>query len=426
MKSGLLLGVVVCTGCLMAPVTQAQTDVAEQLVDEISRSRELLAQREREIATASSRLSQQINRAQQSVVELRRAAAELQRVSDEQTLGLDVLEARLQQWQQQETYQQNLLADFLGRVHGADRRNESFDDTLSALRGAIARIDGRLTPTFEPRVAILESGAAVTGQALSLGPSVWFLHDDGGGLLAPAEPQDEARLVWPFAGQALAELRQLAVTGQASLTLDPTLGRYLELEASRQSLLEHLRAGGVWVLPILGFALLSLVIAAIKITQFARLPKLESAMLVNQATAGNLGRAANLEPLASLFELLRQPATAQQREDRLFDFLVGERARLQHLIGAVAITATVSPLLGLLGTVSGMISTFQSMTVFGSGDPSVVSGGISEALVTTELGLVVAVPSLIIHALLKRKADAYAEQLEATASALADRAQAKG
>ena len=58
------------------------------------------------------------------------------------------------------------------------------------------------------------------------------------------------------------------------------------------------------------------------------------------------------------------------------------------------------------------------MTIFGAGDPAIVSGGISEALVTTEMGLVVAIPALIIHALLARKSGAYLQQLEATAIAL--------
>jgi biopolymer transport protein ExbB len=102
----------------------------------------------------------------------------------------------------------------------------------------------------------------------------------------------------------------------------------------------------------------------------------------------------------------------------LFALLVAERSRLERFLGAIAVTATVSPLLGLLGTVSGMISTFNMMTLFGAGDPSIVSGGISEALVTTELGLIVAIPALIMHALLSRKAGSYVESLEACAIAI--------
>jgi len=92
-----------------------------------------------------------------------------------------------------------------------------------------------------------------------------------------------------------------------------------------------------------------------------------------------------------------------------------DKHKLDNYIGAIAITASVAPLLGLLGTVSGMIETFKMMTLFGSGDPEVVSGGIAQALITTELGLVVAIPALVLNALLSRKAKAYYSQLEAFA-----------
>ncbi|RZA05465.1 MAG: MotA/TolQ/ExbB proton channel family protein, partial [Moraxellaceae bacterium] len=81
-------------------------------------------------------------------------------------------------------------------------------------------------------------------------------------------------------------------------------------------------------------------------------------------------------------------------------------------MGIVATSAAVAPLLGLLGTVSGMINTFKMMTIFGSGDVSTVSGGISEALITTELGLIVAVPSLVISAILTRQIKTYSHAME--------------
>jgi biopolymer transport protein ExbB len=111
---------------------------------------------------------------------------------------------------------------------------------------------------------------------------------------------------------------------------------------------------------------------------------------------------------------LASPA-GQQRDDKLFSALLMQKHQLEYWLGAVAITAAVSPLLGLLGTVSGMIETFKLMTLFGAGDASAVSGGISEALVTTELGLVVAIPALLMHALLSRKVKTYYGALESCA-----------
>ena len=103
------------------------------------------------------------------------------------------------------------------------------------------------------------------------------------------------------------------------------------------------------------------------------------------------------------------------RDDRLHGTLLQQRIRLERWLSAIALTASVSPLLGLLGTVSGMISTFQAMSLFGAGDASAVSGGVGEALINTELGLVVAIPALLAHALLSRKAKSYLGQLESDA-----------
>jgi biopolymer transport protein ExbB len=117
-------------------------------------------------------------------------------------------------------------------------------------------------------------------------------------------------------------------------------------------------------------------------------------------------------PQAEVLRVALADQTHEQREDRLYAALLEQRNRLERWLGSIAMTASVAPLLGLLGTVSGMITTFKAMTLFGSGDPSVVSGGIAEALITTELGLVVAIPALLAHALMSRRVKSYFAQLE--------------
>ena len=78
----------------------------------------------------------------------------------------------------------------------------------------------------------------------------------------------------------------------------------------------------------------------------------------------------------------------------------------------MAVSAACAPLLGLLGTVTGIISTFNLMTVFGSGDIKMLSSGISEALITTEYGLYVAIPCVLAHSFLSRKAKSVADKME--------------
>jgi biopolymer transport protein ExbB len=86
--------------------------------------------------------------------------------------------------------------------------------------------------------------------------------------------------------------------------------------------------------------------------------------------------------------------------------------RLNRWLPFIAVTAACAPLLGLLGTVTGIISTFKLMTVFGSGDVKMLSSGISEALITTEFGLYIAIPSVMMHAFLSRKAKRLGDRME--------------
>ena len=87
----------------------------------------------------------------------------------------------------------------------------------------------------------------------------------------------------------------------------------------------------------------------------------------------------------------------------LDEAILRETPALQRGLGLLKLLAAVAPLLGLLGTVTGMILTFQSITLFGTGDPKLMAGGISQALVTTVLGLVVAIPLLFSHTLLSSR-----------------------
>lgn len=94
---------------------------------------------------------------------------------------------------------------------------------------------------------------------------------------------------------------------------------------------------------------------------------------------------------------------ADMVEDMIYERMIGVQERLRKWLPFIAVTAAIAPLLGLLGTVSGMIGTFNVISVAGTGDPKPMAGGISEALVTTFFGLVVAIPALVLHSLLSRK-----------------------
>ena len=104
-------------------------------------------------------------------------------------------------------------------------------------------------------------------------------------------------------------------------------------------------------------------------------------------------------------------------EELLYEKMLGIRPKLERFLPFLAVTAAAAPLMGLLGTVMGMIKTFKLITEFGTGDAKSLSSGISEALVTTELGLVVAIPILIIHGILTRMSRGRIGRMEGAAMA---------
>ena len=102
-------------------------------------------------------------------------------------------------------------------------------------------------------------------------------------------------------------------------------------------------------------------------------------------------------------------------EEMLYERVLHIRPRLERWLPFIGLTAAIAPLLGLLGTVTGMINTFKLITLFGSGDAKTLSSGISEALVTTECGLIVAVAALLVHAALTRRIRGFITSLEQAA-----------
>jgi biopolymer transport protein ExbB len=111
-------------------------------------------------------------------------------------------------------------------------------------------------------------------------------------------------------------------------------------------------------------------------------------------------------------------ADTETLELKLDEAILKESGEFDRYLWVIKAVSVVAPLMGLLGTVTGMIETFQVITLFGTGDPKLMAGGISEALVTTMLGLVVAIPLLLLHAALSSNAKLIIDVLEERAAGL--------
>ena len=125
-------------------------------------------------------------------------------------------------------------------------------------------------------------------------------------------------------------------------------------------------------------------------------------------------------PLGRVLQIYHDNPTAdvETLELKLSEAILKETPKITRLLMFLKIIAVVAPLLGLLGTVPGMIITFQAITLFGTGDPKLMAGGISQALVTTVLGLGVAIPTVLMHTLVFSRAKRVTQVLEEQATGL--------
>jgi len=247
-------------------------------------------------------------------------------------------------------------------------------------------------------------------------------------------------LVWSPEGHrlfALAELPPRSVrrsldrylAGESDLVpLDMSGGAALRQLTQHTDFIEQVRQGGPIIWPIFLIALAALVIVVIKIVYLNRMHGNTDRIMgeVNELAARGdwaacdqiiAGHQGKKWPVVRVIRagLEARNDSRETLESVLQEAILVELPQVQKGIAMLAVLGAVAPLLGLLGTVTGMIDTFRVITLFGTSDPKLMSGGISEALVTTELGLAVAIPIMLVHTFLSRKSDHLIGDMEAKA-----------
>lgn len=238
------------------------------------------------------------------------------------------------------------------------------------------------------------------------------LRDDEGQYLRWRGGRSAPELIARQPKPGLAE--RVAGASVDGLIIDPTGGLLLGLQQSKPSLRERIAQGGIIGFVILGLGALGLVLGLVqwlyllvvgaKVSQQLKQP--EQARLNNP-----LGRVLALRSSGAGRDFSSLELAADEAVMR-------EVPRLERLQDTVRLLAAVAPLLGLLGTVTGMIETFQAITLFGTGDPKLMAGGISQALMTTVLGLVVAVPLLFLHSLVVARSRSIVQVLDQQSAGL--------
>lgn len=275
-----------------------------------------------------------------------------------------------------------------------------------------------------------KSGREQQGEILLVGPftavyrfqeEVGFLRTEPGGRFSalPVLPERKVR-------------KQLAAymdgTGE-SIMFDPSGGSALKHVAHRVTYIERIRNGGFFVWPILAIGVIALLIVLERIIFLSRVHiKTDQIMgKVNELALADswhdCEEMIKSKPSHPVCNILRAGLEGRSYDRETVDAILQEAImreipRLERFLAVLLVFAAISPLLGLLGTVTGMISTFHVITLFGTGDPRLMAGGISEALITTMLGLSVAIPIMLAHTFLSRRVDHIVEDMEEKAVGL--------
>jgi len=227
----------------------------------------------------------------------------------------------------------------------------------------------------------------------------------------------------PDSGRLLALARQPAGTSRSDaldfeaaqeplqmVALDPSRGAILSLVVQTPALDERLAQGGVIGYLIIMLGLIGAALGIERLVQVAIASRRSRQALKHNDAEHPIGQ---LRAVAQNPDYLKDADALSAKMDEI---VTVASQRLNRGLPILAIFAAVSPLLGLLGTVTGMIETFQVITLFGAGDPRLMSGGISQALITTQLGLAVAIPLLLIHSFAQSRANTLITELDEMAA----------
>jgi biopolymer transport protein ExbB len=290
--------------------------------------------------------------------------------------------------------------------------DESLARQAEAIGLALDRIEALLGGEVFEGEALVD-GTLRAGKFALFGPVAVFAADSGEAGTAQLERGTADPVVQSSSSELVAGIKAVVQAGNGQLPLDPSMGDADKIAATNETLQEHIIKGGPTMYPILGLGVLAVLIGFIKYFQigFIRIARPRDLQIIVDRVnsgdqAGALKQAERVGgPVGNMLKVAIEHANEKKEyiEEVLYEVMLKVRPRLEAFLPVVAIAAATAPLLGLLGTVTGMINTFKIISVFGTGDPKTLSGGISEALITTEFGLITAIPALLIHAVISRK-----------------------
>ena len=436
------ISVIALSGLAMS--TSADPDMEQKLnqsLTELARVRSV-------ISADKLPMIKELNDLEEVVLDVRLEYQKVMRQLDSRNLDLNNLRSEIKTRKDEKSYISSLLSEytrnFQTRLHiselsryqsvsdeaalAPENSNLSDENIFAAqtelVEVSLNRLEELVGGAAFEGTAAGEDGLVREGKILLLGPLALFASTDGS--LAGIAEQRLGSLeptVMSFAEVSNSELVRSTVVQQEGLfPFDPSLGNARKIEQTNESLGETLEKGGVVGYVIVVMFILAIITAAFKWIELSRIPvpsdqeikPLLQAMLYNDHEKAIMLvediEGPTRQMLAIGLEHINEPH--QLVEEVMYEEMLTTRLKVERFTPFIAVCASSAPLLGLLGTVTGIINTFKLITVFGSGDVKTLSGGISEALITTAQGLIVAIFSLILFAFLSRKAKGIMDRME--------------
>ncbi len=446
-KYFLPLFVVLGTATLSA---QNFDDAVRQAQVRLEQAQQELEALNEEIIENKPQLAADLDQLEDEAVRLRTAVSDAARIRTGVDVEVSQLQQSLRDIRENNNYiQSTLLNDYFRRFENnideaelslyrtqirevlelleVDDRGEDdaiFQQQLALVDTALTRLGESIGGKIISGEASVAGGVVRQGSFIVVGPLSYFLSDDGEVAGISRGIHANRANIFPLP-EYMPGITSVIQTGEGQLPIDASDGEAWESAEHSMSLMEELYAGGFVMIPILLLIVWAVIVALYKTIELFSIKAAKESDLhriLNHIRDGQRDEAlAHAKRVGGPVGRMLTAAVENADQDKevieeiLYEKIINAQPKLERYLSVIAVAAATSPLLGLLGTVTGMIRTFNLITILGTGDARNFASGISEALITTKWGLLVAIPTLIVHALLSRKARSVIGSMEQAA-----------
>lgn len=435
---------------LCSSVVLGQNALSKAQVD-LDNAQRKFQQVSSEIALEEAKLVREVESLDDKVIDEGRELRELERsvasISNKSKRLETELKARETEFDFYSASFNKYAREFKNQLHLAEF--QTFDSKISNIQSDIESAGEDLSLSIQKSIPLIEMGidrlldvaggkifdgnaqsadsTLVEGKFAVIGPVGYFSSKDGSSQGMTSFASGEVKIP-SLLDVNDKEIQKLIETGSAEVTVDGSLGKAFQMEKSKKGFGEYLKGGGIVGYVIVGLGVFALLVGVFKLIEIYsfHIPRRRKLNEILDAKLSNdhekaMSLASAVPGLSGKLVVVGMKYFDKKRrvlEDALFEQFTAVPSRLERFLPFLSLVAASAPMLGLLGTVLGIMKTFALMSEGGSTNIKFISGGISEALITTFMGLAVAIPILLVHGLLKSLAKAKTGEAEGIAMAI--------